>query len=407
MNRREFLKHSALLGMCSLVPQALFPRNASAAVNGSAKLLIVNFNGGIDWLSGLQPVSGSTADTLHTLRPTLFKDPGVLLPTGAGYSFHNGLPTLKSLWDASELTAILNVGTENMSRSHLDAEVALARGVPNRLIPQASGFIGRCGEAFGWGPLGAVSVTGLDKSFDGTSYAGVQARGLESFRFANDGTQNNSENKHRQNTLYSISQSWPNLSNIPAAEKVRESFELAFDNSDLVYNAVQSATFSQSYPNNWVGRTFKDADVILSAGLETNIVNLRLIGYDTHSNQENNLVSLFSQLDGAFSAFVANMKSKGVWNDLIVLFVSEFGRTIKENGSAGTDHGGANAVVLSGGRANSGIYGEITPSDLTSAGWLGTKYNMVEVLRRVLEGMNLDPNAVFAASEGPSLAGIL
>lgn len=408
MKRREFLKNTALLGLSSLLPMGAFPNRAFAAGTLSApttKLLIVNLNGGIDPLSALQPTSGAVASTLASMRPTLYKDPSTLLSTGVGYSFHNGLSSFKSLWDGGELSAILNVGCLNMSRSHLDAEVGLARVVADRLTPQASGFLGRLGEACGWGPLGAMSVSGSDLTFAGTEYNGLQVRGLESFRFTN-GNVSSSESTYNRDTLYSISQSWPNSNK--NGSKISESLSLAVDYSDLVYDAVSAASFPNSYGQGYVARAFRDAEVLLSTTSLGNYVSyIRLFGYDTHSNQETNLVSLFSQLNSAFTTFVANMKAKGAWNNLIVLFVSEFGRTIKENGSAGTDHGGANTVFLSGGRANSAIYGEITPTDLTSAGWLQMKYNVVEVYRRVVEGMGIDPNLVIGPSQGPSLAGLL
>jgi hypothetical protein len=134
---------------------------------------------------------------------------------------------------------------------------------------------------------------------------------------------------------------------------------------------------------------------------------MRPIGFDTHSTQADKLSSLLSQLNQALGVFVQNMKALSLWNNLIIVIYSEFGRTNAENGSQGTDHGGANPVFLAGGAVKGGnIIGSVVPGNLTSMGWLPMQINIVEVYRRILMKLDLDPNAIFAQPSGPTLEGM-
>ncbi|MDZ4784754.1 MAG: DUF1501 domain-containing protein [bacterium] len=409
-DRRNFLKKAGMFG-CAALTFNMMPKVGvgSAWASDNTKLLILNLQGGCDGLSLFQPTSGGVYDTLNSLRPTLCVDPISLSQTADGYGFHPSLTTFKSLYDSGDLLSILGVGIENGSLSHADAEVGIARGVKDRLTPTASGFISRIGKEKNWSGLEAVSITGTDLAFSGTSFSAMQVNGLNNLKFIGDTTQSTHENSYRSDQIYELSKEWPTSENKPKFQELIKSIDLASNNSDLVQAALSEATFSQAYPNSSLGRLFKDAEVLLSAtSFNSRVVNLRYPGYDTHSNQANVLLSNLNRVEAALSVFVSNMKTRGLWNNLIILVMSEFGRRNKENGSQGTEHGGANTFFLAGGPVNGGnIVGELTSSDLTSNSWLDPKYNVSEVYSQILAKMDLDPEKIIGETSGPSLAGIL
>jgi uncharacterized protein (DUF1501 family) len=187
-----------------------------------------------------------------------------------------------------------------------------------------------------------------------------------------------------------------------------QNFRLSVDSTDAIRAAVLAHSPTQSYPATQFGRALKDIDVLFSTSeLGTQVGYMRVVGFDTHSRQQSTLDRLLLELNAAFSAFVSNMKARGIWDNLIVLVFSEFGRTNRENGSGGTDHGGANSIFLAGGPVSGGqVIGEIAPTDLSNNGWLPYQYNVVEVYRRILARMGLDPDAVFPTSDGPALTGL-
>lgn len=405
LSRRNFLK--SLACMSSAVALGGFPGMARAtALGNSTKVLFLNLNGGLDGLAALQPSSGALYSTLSSIRPTLALTPSSLLNVNGVYGFHPQLTTLKALYDEGSLLPILSVGYENMTRSHLDAEVAFARGVTDRLSPVAGGFLNRLGSYYGWNSLKAVSVSGSDLAFEGGPYRGLQVQNLENLYFRTFSS--SSEIDDLVERAYAINSSNTNDPNKAGQKSSAQNFAVASDTTDIVHAAVLSANPQFTYPNTQFGKALKDIHILFSSPeIDTQIGYMRPIGFDTHSTQSGRLDSLLQQLNQALSVFVANMKALGLWNNLIIVIYSEFGRTNAENGSQGTDHGGANPMFLAGGPVvGNRIIGSVNSGDLTSMGWLPMHINVVEVYRRILMKLDLDPDAVFAQPSGPTLEGM-
>lgn len=405
LTRRAFLSRLSYLG-AGAVAWGAFPRLGYAAVQ-DPKVLFINLNGGLDGLSALQPRSGDIYNALSSVRSTLKVAPENLLSADSLYGFHPNIPAFKTLYDAGQLLPILNVGYKNMSRSHLDAEVAVARGVVDRLNPSSNGFLNRLGAHYGWNSLRAVSVTGTDLAFEGGDFRGVQVRGLQDFYFHGFG-QNSTEGGHLVDVAYSLSKDGDIPSNQPTQKEVQGNFETAVDNTDLIHSTLQSTSPIYSYPSTQFGRALNDIDVLFSsANLNTQIGYMRCIGFDTHGNQTPTLNKLLTELNASLDIFISNMKARSLWDNLIVMVFSEFGRTNRENGSGGTDHGGANPVFLLGGLVHGGsIVGQISANSIVNEGWLPMQYHIVEVYRRIFERLNIDPNVAFSQPDGPGLSGI-
>ena len=408
LSRRDFLKRAAVCscGLSAWGKLSFFsPSQAFAQGGNGTRLLLINMNGGWDGLSLLQPSGGNLYSTFSSLRPTLKTDPSQLLSVpGTNFGFHPSLTTFKSLYDSGQLSTVLNVGYEHMTRSHLDAEVAFARGVADRLTPLSSGFIDRMGHSYQWTSLQAVSVSGADPAFAGGSYRGIQVQGLSQFQFEWDGTQSSGENYHRRDTLYGASQQWDVDPTKGKQQEVLDSIEIASNTSDSIRSALQSTTFANAYPNNQLGRSLRDAEVLFSnPSLGTEVVYVRRTGLDTHSNQSATLTPILNELNSAFATFRDNMLAKNLWQNTVVMIFSEFGRTNAENGSLGTDHGGALPVFITGGRAIGQLVGNILPADLTDHGWLPSKVNVVEIYRSIFAALGYDPNRAFEAVASPRL----
>lgn len=410
VNRREFLKHSAICA-CGVAAWGAFPwfdlPKAYASTGNGSKLLIVNMNGGWDGLYIMQPTTSTVYDLVRSYRPTLAQDPSSLLDLSNGFAFHPKLSIFRDLFLEGKLVGINNVGYNNMSRSHADAEVAYARGVSDRLNPAAAGYIARLGAAYQWHNLQAVSVSGTDRAFEGTEYRGIQVNGLRDYRFSGDNTQSTSENNFRRDTIYGTSQSWSINPEIAKQVEIQLGISNLMNSADNVKSALNSNTYAVSYPNSSLGNNFKDVDVLFSASsLGTEVAYVRRGGFDSHSDQKEGIDHILEEFNLAFSAFVQNMKAKNLWNNLIVLVISEFGRTNRENDSFGTDHGGALPVFLTGGRVRGGIVGEILPADLTNNSWLPMRYNIVEIYRRIFAQMGYDPNRIFETQAGAEIPGL-
>ena len=96
---------------------------------------------------------------------------------------------------------------------------------------------------------------------------------------------------------------------------------------------------------------------VISYGVRVPVFKVSLGSFDTHDNQLPNHNSLLSMLDSGISQTVAALKEMGLWRNSVIMTYSEFGRRVKENGSAGTDHGMAAAHFLLGGNISGGFVG--------------------------------------------------
>ncbi len=403
LHRREFLKRAiccaAGVGVWGAFP-GLGLSSAHALTGNGRKLLVINMNGGWDGLSVCQPSSGSAYSTLRGLRPTLALPSEALLNLDGRFGLHPRLTTLQSLYAAGDMAAIFPVGYHHMSRSHEEAEVAYARGVADRLSANASGFINRLGSSYRWNGLQAVSVAGTDRAFQGGEFRGIQVSGLSDFRFQGANGQSTAENNHRRDTIYGLA----GLPSSGAAQDVNGSYDALLNSVDAVRDALSAATFATPYPNTLFGRQFRDIDVLFSTpSFGTELGYMRRVGFDTHSEQAPLLDRMLLEFDQALAAFVINMKAKALWPRLVLLIISEFGRTTVENGSGGTDHGGAVPVFAIGGAVNGGIVGEVTQTDLTAEGWLPMRYHIVDIYRQATAALGYDPDRIF---ERPAAAAL-
>jgi uncharacterized protein (DUF1501 family) len=100
----------------------------------------------------------------------------------------------------------------------------------------------------------------------------------------------------------------------------------------------------------------------MNKGIGTRVFYVTTGGFDTHSAQNVNATNgayynLMATLNDALLAFFNDLKNQGLLDDTLLVSFSEFGRRITENGSQGTDHGSASAMMVMGGRVNGGLYG--------------------------------------------------
>jgi uncharacterized protein (DUF1501 family) len=132
-----------------------------------------------------------------------------------------------------------------------------------------------------------------------------------------------------------------------------------------IRQAISGTSFTPAFPNTGIGGAFSQTFVAISnfinSGLEA--VTISNGGFDTHNNQDPvvaqgqpvmGVSASFQAIDQAIDAFYQNLTRVGLWNQVTVLLISEFGRTARENGSKGTDHGHATTYLMTGGSVNGG-----------------------------------------------------
>jgi uncharacterized protein (DUF1501 family) len=137
------------------------------------------------------------------------------------------------------------------------------------------------------------------------------------------------------------------------------------------------------YPGTGLAERLKLVARMLKSDLGARVFYTVQGGYDTHANQEFSHATLLSEFAGAVAAFFEDLKAAKLADRVALLAFSEFGRTIRENGSAGTDHGTAGAVFLAG----PGVQGCVAGTMPSLTDLAGGEPKMTTDFRRVYAGV--------------------
>lgn len=344
MQRRTFLTHGAAYAGLGCLP---FSSQVIAAGNQTApRFLLVFLRGGYDAMSLLVPASSFYQEVRpHIALPMATADKPGAIPLTAQWGLHPAAEApLRGLLQARQISFVPFAGTDDTSRSHFETqdsmELGQATGSPKNF---QSGFLNRLAAALNGGS--AMSFTDqLPTVFRGpvnvanVSLKGNPKKGLDA------STQSALADMYRHH---------------PLGAKVNEGFEarkeLSMDMADEMEAASRHAASANAFEQEArkMARLMRDRHTI-------GFVDIG--GWDTHVGQgqlEGYLPSRLAQLASGLAGFAEEMGSS--WKQTTVLVISEFGRTMRENGNRGTDHGhGSVYWALGGGLAGQQILGEQT-----------------------------------------------
>ncbi|KJV09038.1 hypothetical protein VZ95_13955, partial [Elstera litoralis] len=167
------------------------------------------------------------------------------------------------------------------------------------------------------------------------------------------------------------------------------------------------ASLTADFPKTNLGAQFADALRLLAAGVDAPVIKLSLGSFDTHIDQAPQHARLLGDFASALAAFRNAAQSAGLWDRVIVLTYSEFGRRPAENGSKGTDHGTAAPHFLAGGSVRGGLIGTQPALDRLENDDLVHTMDFRQVYASLLLGLwGLDAGAVLGKKVEP-VAGLV
>ena len=346
LTRRFFVKGSALvMAGAGAVPSWL--GRAAAATQGKRKTLVAIFQrGAADGLSIVAPFGDKRyAD----LRPTI----GVSAPTNAMrqpngidldgfFALHPQLEPLKPYWDKQQLAIVEATGSPDPSRSHFDAQDFMESGTPGA---KGDGWLNRAlvAPTAETSPLRAVAMgSQLPRTLWGDRSA-IAVADMQQYKMSDD--------------TASIVQSMYETSN-------DKPLETAGKDAFAAMKMIQSLTSGNSAADNRqqygaagpFGRNLQDVArlIKLNAGVEAAFVEIG--GWDHHQNEQQQLPQLLRQFSAGLAGFCQDMGDR--MEDIVLVTMSEFGRTAQENGDNGTDHGHGSVMMVMGGPVRGGkVYG--------------------------------------------------
>jgi uncharacterized protein (DUF1501 family) len=356
--RRGFLKNGAL----ALVGTATIPSFLTRAVmaqataaSASRKKLVVIFQRGA--ADGLNIVIPHAEPSYFKMRPTIAVPQQQILDLDGFFGLHPAMASLKPLWDAKHLAIVHAAGSPDMTRSHFDAQDYMESGTPgikatedgwlNRAL-QAEDERRRATET----PFRAVALTAeMPRTLEGR----VRALALNNVRDFHVGGARTPANARFANSFEGL---YDESSDSALRGAGREVFEAA-----KMLQATDPARYTPAagaeYPKGGFGDSMKQIAQLLKADLGVEAAFADIGGWDHHQNEgsvDGQLAGRLREFSESLSAFWMDMGTQA--EDVVVVTMSEFGRTARENGTRGTDHGHANVMFVMGGPVKGGrVYG--------------------------------------------------
>jgi uncharacterized protein (DUF1501 family) len=365
VTRRQFVKGGMAAFTVTFAAPEFLSDLARAQGSHARNLVVLYLGGGNDSLSLLAPYNDPF---YRSRRPTLAIPAGQVLQIGTDSSkvalgLHPRLTGLKQIFDQGRLAFVQRTGYPSQSRSHFLGVDIWSAADPNN--SSALGWLGRYLDSLpspvdplvGWNTTSSLPHV-LQASH--TPVPAITNPAGYAFSSPNAGAEAISE----RNTALRISSHVP--VDRPELAFVYGSTQAALGTLDRVATVAGytgTLTGAQNYPaNNGLAQALKAVAGSMVRGIGTRVFYVTTGGYDTHSAQNVNAANgayanLMGTLNDALFAFYNDLKNQGLLDDTLMLSFSEFGRRISENGSQGTDHGAASAMLVMGGKVNGGLYG--------------------------------------------------
>jgi uncharacterized protein (DUF1501 family) len=367
MDRRYFLKQGGIglasFGLMAAAPKFLHQFASAATLGGDGygkkKVLVTIFQrGAVDGLNMVVPFGESE---YYNLRRTIaIKKPsetGGAIDLDGYFGLHPSMKPLEASWKDKKLAIITAAGSPDNTRSHFDAQDYMESATPG-IKSTRDGWLNRVLQstaAKDVSPFRAVSMTqSMPRSLYGKA-ASVAMTNLSDFSikaglYTTD-LKGGFEGMYQQNAKDSL------------GETGKETFEAV--------NFLKQANPAQYKPENGavypatpLGRSLQQVAQLIKAGVGLEVAFAESGGWDTHTNQglgnnpsQGQLANLLRDFSAAIAAFAADLGKR--MDDVVLITMSEFGRTARENGSRGTDHGHGNSMLILGNTVKGGkVYGD-------------------------------------------------
>jgi uncharacterized protein (DUF1501 family) len=350
ITRRDFLSSSALVALAPTVP-AFLARTARAAApkRDTRVLVVIQLDGGNDGINTVVPFRD---EGYARHRSTLRIPTTQLVKVNDAVGLHPAMGEMGKLLDAGQLAVVQGVGYPNPNRSHFESMAIWHAARLKKDDRPDLGWLGRAYDDPGAAPNAAPALI-----YVGPGEVPVAVRGRRSVASAltraEDYTSDPSADGRRL-----IGQSEPRGE---LAAFVRRQALDGYATADRMAEVLKGEKDSPAYPATELAGHVRLIARLVKMGAGARVYYARQGGYDTHAVQLGAHSELLSALSGALSAFLKDLSTAKLADRVAVVCFSEFGRTVRENGSAGTDHGTAGPVFLLGEKVKGGLVGE-TPS---------------------------------------------
>ena len=365
MDRRYFIKSGSIalasigvsLSAPSFLQRALLAEGRELITGGRRKTLIAIFQRGA--VDGLNMVVPHGERSYYDLRPSIAipkpqaGNADAALDLDGFFGLHPVMSPLKPFWDSKRLAIVHASGSPDNTRSHFDAQDYMESATP-----------GRKGTPDGWLNRYLQSKSDPERSlFRAVSMTQTMPRVLQgsapTLAISNLNDFTIRAGRSSANVQGGFEAIYDQTVNDVLGGTGKETFE-AVNYLKRVNPGQYKPENGAQYPRTQFGNALFQIGQLIKAQVGLEVAFTDIGGWDTHVNQGNSRGQLSLRLQdfsGGIAALATDLGKR--MDDVVILTMSEFGRTVRENGNRGTDHGHANAMFILGNGVRGGkIYGD-------------------------------------------------
>ena len=370
LSRRGFIKGTGLalvgVGLVGGIPafamEAALSEKKSFAYKKTKTLVCIFQRGAMD---GLMAITPFTDTNLQVARPNLFMSAATNSPNGntplidldGRFGMHPMLKSFEPFYRSGQLAIVHGIGSPNNTRSHFDAQDYMESGTPFNK-GTASGWLNRAAGLMPHDsvtPFQAVSLTSaLPRSFYGDTPC-IAIANLQDFTLQLRGN---------PMSVHSASTSFEDLYDQTTPGLLQQTGKESFDALKLLKQSdIKSYQPSNGaiYPNTALGNSLKQIAQLIKMDVGLEVAFAEHGGWDTHYNQGTAtgiFASNAADLSNSITAFWTDLSA--YQDDVTVMTMTEFGRTVHQNGTGGTDHGrGSCNFILSNKLIGGKVFGNV------------------------------------------------
>lgn len=342
IKRREFLKVGSLATASMLLPNFLKAMTLPSALEREQKILVVlQLSGGNDGLNTIVPVRN---DIYFRERQSIAVKNALTLTDDAG--INPALSFFKELYDQGELAVLNNVGYPQPDKSHFRSmDIWHSASRSDEYLE--SGWIGRYLDEVCYDcthPTQAVEVN------DMLSLA-LKGKRKKAFAFKDPKKLYQTSREEYFKSLYEHHQHEDET-----VSYLYQTLGETINNADYIFEKSKAKITAGAYPDSALGKDFRTVASLIKSDINTQVYYLQIGSFDTHINQRERQENLFQTINDAVKSFVEDLKKNGLFEHVMLMTFSEFGRRVSQNASNGTDHGTANQLFfISGGLKRKGL----------------------------------------------------
>jgi uncharacterized protein (DUF1501 family) len=378
MERRDFLKSTALISGAYMMPAFLKPLEAMAKgeLTGYKNLVIIQLSGGNDGLNTIIPYGN---DIYYQKRKTIAINKPDIITLNDMQGLNPNLSALKEIYDQGWMSIVNSVGYPNPDRSHFRSmDIWQTASDSNQFL--TTGWIGRyldsnCQSCKN--PYTAIEVDDtLSLAMKGTNMKGIAVQDPNKLYQA-------TREPFFKDLVSEHDMAHLNEDNLGYLYKTMIE---TYSSADYIQKTSKVYNVTATYPTTKFANQLKNVSKFINSGLQTRVYYVSLSGFDTHVGQQNQQGRQLKIYGDAVAAFVKDLKQTGKLDDTLIMTFSEFGRRVEQNASNGTDHGTANNVLIFGGKLKKpGIFNDAPDLAQLDNGDLKYKVDFRDVYATLLD----------------------